>query len=86
MAKKVYDRLTKNLIKRLSRGEEVLLGNITLKREGERLILKGRIEEGEEVELFFRLEKGGDYGLSKAQLKRIISMQEKPIFRAHIRK
>lgn len=86
MKRPVYDRLTKNLFKHLSRGEEVTYLNITLRKDGDRIILKGKLEEGGEVELFFRAEKGDLYGLSKEQLKRIVTFKEKPLFRTNIRK
>ncbi len=84
--KNSYDKLTKNLFKHLSKGEEVVFGNFTLLKEGEKLRLKGRTEKGEEVELFFNLEKGRSFGLSKDQLKRIVAFKEKPAFSARTRK
>lgn len=86
MKKCVYDRLTKNLFKHLSKGEEVFFQNMVLRRDGDRIVVKGRINEVEEVELFYKLEKGSLYGMSKEQLKRIVAFKEKPLFRTHIKK
>ena len=86
MKRPVYDRLTKNLFKHLSRGEEVRYLNMTLRKDGDKIVLKGKLEDGGEVELFFKVEKGSLYGLSKEQLKRIVTFKEKPLFRTHIRR
>ena len=86
MKRQVYDRLTKNLFKHLAKGEEVQYMNLLIRKEGDRIVVKGRLESGEEVELFYRAERGHMFGLSKEQLKRIVTFKEKPLFRTHIRK
>ena len=54
-----------------------------LKKKGDNIVLRYTVE-GQEVELFFRAEKGDTYGLSKDQLKRIVTFQEKPAFKTFI--
>jgi hypothetical protein len=79
-----YDRLRSSLIQQLSRGKEVLFKNaFLLKKKGDNIVLRYKVE-GQEVELFFRAEKGDTYGLSKDQLKRIVTFQEKPAFKTFI--
>ncbi len=86
MKRQVYDRLTKNLFKHLARGDEVQYLNLLIRKDGDRIVVRGRLEGGEEVELFYRAEKGDMYGLSKEQMKRIVAFKEKPLFRTHIRR
>lgn len=80
-----FDRLRNSLIQQLSRGKEVLFKNAFLmKKKGDNIVLRYKVE-GQEVELFFKAEKGDTYGLSKDQLKRIVAFQEKPAFKTFIR-
>ncbi len=86
MNKKIasFDRLRSSLIQQLSRGKEVLFKNaFLLKKKDANIVLRYKAD-GQEVELFFKAEKGDTYGLSKDQLKRIVAFQEKPAFKTFI--
>ena len=81
-----YDRLRASLIQHLSKGKEVLFKNaFLLKKKGDNIVLRYKVE-GQEVELFFKAEKGDTYGLSKEQLQRIVALQEKPSFKTYVTK
>jgi hypothetical protein len=79
-----FDRLRGSLIQQLSKGKEVLFKNTFLiKKKGDSIVLRYKVE-GQEVELFFKAEKGDTFGLSKEQLRRIVALQEKPAFKTFI--
>ncbi len=54
-----------------------------LKKKGDNNVLRYKTE-GQEVELFFKAEKGDTCGLSKDHLKRIVAFQEKRAFKTFI--
>jgi|GEM_PF-3137267 len=82
---KAYSAVTKNLLKQLARGETLQYNQFELRRDGEKLILRGEVDRGE-VELHFRLQSGETFGLSLDQIKRIVGLQEKPLFQTTVRK
>ena len=88
MNKKIvsFDRLRSSLIQQLAKGKDVWFKNaFLLKKKGDNIVLRYTVE-GQEVELFFKAEKGDTFGLSKGQLKRIVALQEKPAFKTFISK
>ena len=81
-----FDRIRGSLIQQLSKGKEVVFKkSLILKKKGNNIVLRCMIED-QEVELFFKAEKGDNFGLSKEQLKRIVTFQEKPAFKTYITK
>lgn len=80
-----YTAVTKNLLKQLSKGEEVQYNHLSLRKEGGRIILRGEVEKGE-VELHFNAVEGANSGLSMEQIKRIVALQETPVFRTSVKK
>lgn len=80
-----YTEVSKNLLRHLAKGEEVIYRNLTLRKEGDKLKVRGRLEAGEILEYVYKLEKGDMWGLSKQQIKRILSFQETPMFKTIIR-
>lgn len=80
-----YTAVTKNLLKQLARGERVGYRHLELWKEGEKLILRGKTDQGE-VELHFMAERGETFGLSIGQIRRIVALEEKPLYRTTLRK
>ncbi len=80
-----YTEVSKNLLKHLAKGEEVVYRNLTLRKEGDKLRVKGKLESGEYLEYVYKLEKGDMWGLSRPQIKRILSFEESPLFKTIIR-
>ena len=74
-----YTQLTKNMVKHLKKGEEVSLNALRVKIVEDKLVVTLKRDD-QEMELFYRLEKGDYFGLSKEQLKDIFAQREKPIF------
>lgn len=79
-----YTQFTKNMVKHLKKGEEVSFNALRVKIVEDKLIVTLK-RENQEIELFYRLEKGNYFGLSKEQLKDIFSQKEKPIFTSNKR-
>ena len=74
-----YTRLTQNMVKHLKKGEEVSFNGLLVKIVEDKLVVNFKRDK-QETELFYRLESGNYFGLSKEQLKDIFSQKEKPIF------
>jgi len=82
---KGYTALTQNMFKHLARGEEVQYGTFRVKTVDEKIIVRGMLKDGREVELHYRLRAGKENGFSKEQFKNIFAFREKPLFSINIR-
>lgn len=82
---KSYTALTQNMFKHLARGEEVQYKAFQVKTVDEKIIVRGTLQDGREVELHYRLRQGKEAGLSKEQFKNIFAFREKPLFTINIR-
>jgi hypothetical protein len=82
---KKYTALTQNMFRHLARGEEVQYQAFLVKTEADKLIVRGKMHDGREVELHYRRRPGKDAGFSKEQFKSIFAFREKPIFSVNIR-
>jgi hypothetical protein len=82
---KKYTALTQNMFRHLARGEEVQYQAFLVKTEADKLIVRGKMNDGREVELHYRRRPGKDAGFSKDQFKSIFAFREKPIFSVNIR-
>ena len=80
-----YTALTQNMFRHLARGEEVQYQTFRVKAADEKLIVRGMLQDGREVELHYRLRPGKEAGFSKEQFKNIFAFREKPIFSINIR-
>lgn len=82
---KSYTALTQNMFRHLARGEEVQYLNFQVKSVEEKLVVRGQLKDGREVELHFKRRPGKDAGFSKEQFKNIFAFREKPMFSINIR-
>jgi hypothetical protein len=82
---KKYTALTQNMFRHLARGEEVQYQAFRVKAADEKVVVRGVLQDGREVELHYRLRPGNEAGFSKEQFKSIFAFREKPIFSVHIR-
>jgi|GEM_PF-1487000 len=82
---KSYTALTQNMFKHLARGEEVLYGAFRVKTVDDKIIVRGVLQDGREMELHYRLRPGKEAGFSKDQFKNIFAFREKPLFSINIR-
>jgi hypothetical protein len=82
---KKYTALTQNMFRHLARGEEVQYQAFHVKASDEKLIVRGRLQDGREVELHYRIRPGQEAGFSKEQFKNIFAFREKPLFSINIR-
>jgi hypothetical protein len=82
---KKYTALTQNMFRHLARGEEVQYQAFRVKTADSKLIVRGALKDGREVELHYRLRPGKEAGFSKEQFKNIFAFREKPIFSVNIR-
>lgn len=82
---KRYTALTQNMFRHLARGEEVQYRAFQVKSVEDKLIVRGELQDGREMELHFRRRPGKDEGFSKEQFKNIFAFREKPIFSINIR-
>jgi hypothetical protein len=82
---KGYTALTQNMFRHLARGEEVQYGTFRVKTVDEKIIVRGMLKDGREVELHYRVRAGKENGFSKEQFKNIFAFREKPLFSINIR-
>lgn len=82
---KKYTALTQNMFRHLARGEEVQYGAFRIKTAEAKIIVRGVVKDGHEMELHYRLRQGNEAGFSKEQFKSIFAMREKPLFSINIR-
>ncbi len=82
---KKYTALTQNMLRHLARGEEVEYRTLRVKAVDDKLIVRGVLPDGREMELHYRLRPGKEAGFSKEQLKNILAFREKPLFRINVR-
>jgi hypothetical protein len=82
---KKYTALTQNMFRHLARGEEVQYNAFRVKTSDDKLVIRGVLEDGREVELHYRLRPGKEAGFSKEQFKNIFAFREKPLFSINIR-
>ena len=82
---KSYTALTQNMFKHLARGEEVQYGAFRVKTGDNKIIVRGVLQDGREMELHYRLRQGKEAGFSKDQFKNIFAFREKPLFSINIR-
>jgi hypothetical protein len=82
---KSYTALTQNMFKHLARGEEVQYGAFRVKTMDSKIIVRGVLQDGREMELHYRLRPGKEAGFSKEQFKNIFAFREKPLFSINIR-
>jgi hypothetical protein len=82
---KKYTALTQNMFRHLARGEEVQYQAFRVKVSDEKLVVRGMLQDGREVELHYRLRSGNEAGFSKEQFKNIFAFREKPMFSINIR-
>lgn len=80
-----YTALTQNMFRHLARGEEVQYQTFRVKVTEEKLVVRGMLQDGREVELHYRVRPGKEAGFSKEQFKNIFAFREKPIFSINIR-
>ena len=84
-AVKSYTALTHNMFKHLARGEEVQYGAFQVKTVDDKIIVRGVLQDGREMEVPYRLRQGKEAGFSKEQFKNIFAFREKPLFSINIR-
>ena len=82
---KSYTAPTQNMFKHLARGEEVQYGAFRVKTVDNKIIVRGVLQDGREMELHYRLRQGKEAGFSKDQFKNIFAFREKPLFSINIR-
>jgi hypothetical protein len=82
---KKYTALTQNMFRHLARGEEVQYQAFRVKTAEGKLIVRGELKDGREVELHYRIRSGKEAGFSKEQFKNIFAFREKPLFSVNIR-
>ena len=82
---KSYTALTQNMFKHLACGEEVQYGAFRVKMVDDKIVVRGVLQDGREMELHYRLRQGKEAGFSKEQFKNIIAFREKPLFSINIR-
>lgn len=82
---KKYTAVTQNMLRHLARGEEVEYRSLRVKAVDDKLVVRGVLPDGREMELHYRLRRGKDAGFSKEQLKKIFAWQEKPMYSVRIR-
>lgn len=82
---KKYDAITKNLLKQLAKGKEVMYGSFILNIREEKLIVTGD-EKGKKVEWHYKLKSGENSGLSLKQFRDIFAFREKPMFTVAVKK
>jgi hypothetical protein len=82
---KKYTALTQNMFRHLARGEEVQYRAFQIKSVEDKLIVRGELQDGREVELHYRRRPGKEAGFSKEQFKNIFAFREKPLFSVNIR-
>ena len=82
---KKYTALTQNMFRHLARGEEVQYFNFQVKSVEEKLVVRGTLQDGREMELHYKRRPGKESGFSKEQFKNIFAFQEKPLFSINIR-
>ncbi len=82
---KSYTALTQNMFKHLARGEEVQYGTFRVKTVDDKIVVRGVLQDGREMELHYRLRQGKEAGFSKEQFKNIFAFREKPLFSINIR-
>ncbi|MEE8304926.1 MAG: hypothetical protein V3S24_21105 [Candidatus Tectomicrobia bacterium] len=82
---KRYTALTQNMFRHLARGEEVQYQSFRVKSTEGKLVVRGALQDGREVELHYRVRPGKEAGFSKEQLKNIFAFREKPLFSINIR-
>jgi hypothetical protein len=82
---KKYTVLTQNMFRHLARGEEVQYQAFRVKTSEEKVIVRGVLQDGREVEIHYRLRPGQEAGFSKEQFKKIFAFREKPLFSINIR-
>lgn len=82
---KRYTALTQNMFRHLARGEEVQYQAFRVKSTDDKLIVRGALKDGREVELHFRTKPGKEAGFSKEQFKNIFAFREKPLYSINIR-
>ena len=82
---KSYTALTQNMFKHLAHGEEVQYGAFRVKTVDDKIIVRGVLQDGREVEMHYRLRQGKEAGFSKDQFKNIFAFREKPLFSINIR-
>jgi hypothetical protein len=73
------------MLKHLARGEEVQYGSFRVKTVDDKIIVRGVLQDGREMELHYRLRQGKESGFSKEQLKNILAFREKPLFSINMR-
>ena len=82
---KKYTALTQNMFRHLARGEEVQYRTFQVKSVQDKLIVRGLLQDGREMELHYRRQPGKEAGFSKEQFKKIFAFREKPLFSVNIR-
>jgi hypothetical protein len=82
---KKYTALTQNMFRHLARGEEVQYRAFQIKSVDDKLVVRGELQDGREVELHYRRRPGKEAGFSKEQFKSIFAFREKPLFSVNIR-
>ena len=82
---KKYTALTQNMFRHLARGEEVQYRAFQIKSVDDKLVVRGELQDGREVELHYRRRPGKEAGFSKEQFKSIFAFHEKPLFSVNIR-
>ncbi len=82
---KKYTAITQNMFRHLARGEEIQYGAFLVKKVDEKVIVKGVVRDGHEMELHYRIRPGDQSGFSKEQFKNIFAFREKPLFSVNIR-
>ena len=82
---KKYTALTQNMFRHLARGEEVQYRAFRVRTVDSKLIIRGTLDDGRDVELQYRLRPGKEAGFSKQKFKNLFAFREKPIFSVNIR-
>lgn len=82
---KHYTALTQNMFRHLARGEEVQYQSFRVKSSDGKLIVRGALKDGREMELHYRAKPGKEAGFSKEQFKNIFAFREKPLYSINIR-
>jgi len=80
-----YNAITKNLLRQLAKGNEVMYGPFILRVKEGKLIVIGD-KDDQKFEWHYKLKPGENSGFSLRQFKDIFALKEKPIFTVAMKK
>ena len=77
---KSYTALTQNMFKHLARGEEVQYGAFRVKTVDDKIIVRGVLQDGREMELHYRLRQGERGRFLKRAIQKYFCLPRKTTF------